>query len=304
MHGAAGGGQTRERVVVIASLAAITLLAWAWVVRLGAGMDAMSAAGGMAGMSGMEGGAGSLGMSGMGDTTGIVDMSGMTGMDAAGAGAVHVAMPHMQAWGAAEVVSTFAMWAVMMVAMMTPTAGPMLVTYDGLVRRSAARAVAMQRALAFLLGYMVVWTVFSAGATLLQWALSGAGLLLGDADMVVPLAGGALLVAAGIYQFTPLKHVCLARCSTPLSFLMTEWRDGDAGALRMGLLHGVHCVGCCWALMLLLFVAGVMNLVWVALIAAYVLVEKAVPGGRFAARPLGAVLIIWGGWLIATTLRA
>jgi predicted metal-binding membrane protein len=119
---------------------------------------------------------------------------------------------------------------------------------------------------------------------------------------VTPLLGGILLILAGVYQFTPLKYVCLSNCRTPLGFLMTEWREGTKGALIMGLRHGLYCLGCCWPLMLLLFVAGVMNLLWVALIAGYVLVEKAIPAGQWVSRAIGLLTIGWGAWLLIQVL--
>jgi predicted metal-binding membrane protein len=113
-----------------------------------------------------------------------------------------------------------------------------------------------------------------------------------------PLLGGALLVAAGAYQFTPLKDACLAHCRTPMGFLLAEWREGKLGPLVMGMRHGFYCVGCCWLLMALLFVGGVMNLVWVALIAAYVLVEKVTPARLLISRISGLAAIAWGLWLV------
>lgn len=154
----------------------------------------------------------------------------------------------------------------------------------------------------FLLGYVIVWTGFSAVATLAQWGLHSLALLSPMMVSTSPILGGVLLIGAGIFQFTPLKHACLAHCRTPLGFLMTEWREGTQGALFMGLRHGSFCVGCCWLLMALLFVAGVMNLLWVAAIAAYVLIEKVVPEGQWVSRAIGSLVIVWGTWMIAGTL--
>jgi len=147
----------------------------------------------------------------------------------------------------------------------------------------------------------VVWTAFSAVATFAQWELNRAALL---SPMMVsnsPLLGGMLLIGAGVFQFTPLKRACLAHCRSPLGFFMTEWREGTRGAFLMGIRHGAFCVGCCWLLMALLFVAGVMNLLWVAAIAAYVLVEKIVPEGYWVGRAVGLCVILVGVWMVSGT---
>ena len=183
-------------------------------------------------------------------------------------------MPNIQAWRVEDILFNLVMWAVMMVAMMTPSATPMILTFAGLNRRRNTNETPVIATTLFLAGYLIVWFSFSAAATLVQWGFHSVGLLSPDMISVTPLLGGILLILAGIYQFTPLKYVCLSKCRTPVSFLATEWRDGTKGALSMGLRHGIYCLGCCWTLMLLLFVAGIMNLLWVALIAGYVLVEK------------------------------
>ncbi len=137
-------------------------------------------------------------------------------------------------------------------------------------------------------------TGFSVAATLIQWAMHGAMLISPAMVGTSPLLGGAVLVAAGIYQWTPAKHACLAHCRSPLGFLLNEWRDGARGALIMGLRHGLYCTGCCWLLMLVLFVVGVMNLLWIALLAAFVLSEKLLPQGRWISHVTGLALIAWG----------
>jgi len=141
------------------------------------------------------------------------------------------------------------------------------------------------------MGYLIVWILFSVAATLVQWGFHSAGLLSSETMRATPLLGGILLTLAGIYQFTRLKYVCLSNCRTPLSFLTTEWREGTKGALILGLRHGLYCLGCCWQLMLLLFVAGVMNLLWVALIAGCVLVEKAAPAGHWVSQAIGLIAV-------------
>jgi predicted metal-binding membrane protein len=148
-------------------------------------------------------------------------------------------------------------------------------------------------------GYLAVWTGFSAVAGLSQWLLHRAALLSPAMASATPRLGGGLLIAAGVYQWLPLKGACLMHCRSPLGFFSHAWREGAAGALLMGLRHGLYCVGCCWLLMALLFMAGVMNLLWVAAIAGFVLVEKVVPGGRLLGKVAGALLVAWGTWALA-----
>lgn len=195
-------------------------------------------------------------------------------------------------WTLSYFLMTFLMWSVMMVAMMVPSAIPMVLTFATINRRRPAARTPHAAPWIFLAGYLVAWTLFSLAATLLQWGLHAVSLLAPATLRVSPVAGGVLLAAAGIYQFTPFKGACLAKCASPLQFLVREWRDGPAGALVMGLRHGAFCTACCAVLMALLFVAGVMNLLWIALIGAIVLVEKLVPAGRTASRAFGALLLI------------
>jgi len=198
-----------------------------------------------------------------------------------------------QPWGAADVFFTFAMWAVMMVGMMTASAAPVMLLFAGMhAKQSARRAPAI--VLAFGAGYLLVWILFSAGATLAQWALHALAMLSPSMTTSSARLGGAILIAAGVYQLTPFKGACLAHCRSPLGFLMSHWRDGTAGALRMGIEHGTYCLGCCWALMCVLFVVGVMNLVWVAAMTIFVLVEKIGPAGRLVARAAGVAMIAAG----------
>ena len=150
----------------------------------------------------------------------------------------------------------------------------------------------------FVAGYLAMWTLFSAAATLLQAALESAALLTPAMATASAGLGAVALIAAGVYQLTPFKEACLGKCRNPLQFFMTRWRPGPGGAFGMGLEHGAWCVGCCWALMLLLFVAGVMNLAWVALIAAFVFVEKVFPGARVVTLASSAALIVSGLWLL------
>jgi predicted metal-binding membrane protein len=208
--------------------------------------------------------------------------------------AVDMAMPQMQGWGTLDVLLLFLMWAVMMVAMMVPAAAPMLLMFATINRRRRAQQQPFVSTAVFLGGYLLVWAGFSAVATLAQWGLHEAALLSPMMVSTSPLLGGTLLLVAGIFQWTPLKYACLSHCRSPLGFLMTDWRDGTRGALHMGLKHGAYCTGCCWTLMALLFVAGVMNLLWVATIAAFVLVEKVLPRGDLVGRVAGGILVIAG----------
>lgn len=197
-------------------------------------------------------------------------------------------------WGPGELLAVFGMWAVMMVAMMLPSAAPMILLFATVNRRRAVDQARPVPVAIFVAGYLVVWAGFSALAALGQSGLQRAALLSGETITAAPWLGGAFLIAAGLWELTPLKYACLARCQSPLAFIMTEWREGPRGALVMGLRHGIFCVGCCWALMSLLFVAGVMNLLWVAAIAGLVLAQKLLPVGRFASRGAGAALLAWG----------
>jgi len=191
------------------------------------------------------------------------------------------------------------MWTVMMVAMMVPSAAPMILAFVTVNQRRQAANRPFVPVAIFLLGYLAVWTAFSAAATLAEWALHQAAMLSTTMTATSPALNGGLLIAAGVFQWTPMKRACLKGCRSPLSFLMSEWRDGAGGAFVMGIRHGAYCVGCCWFLMALLFVAGVMNLLWVAVIALFVLAEKISPKGELLARVAGVGLVIAGATLIA-----
>ena len=226
---------------------------------------------------------------------------GMGGHDAAmgrgmGAG---MAMPHMQEWGGADLALLIVMWAVMMVAMMLPSAAPLVLLFATLSRRRRERRSPAAPTTALAAGYLVAWTAFAVAAGIAQWGLHRAALLSPATATAGPMLGGLLLVAAGLYQWTPLKGRCLSECRSPLGFLTREWREGTLGALVMGARHGAFCVGCCWVLMALLFVAGVMNMFWIAALAIYVLVEKVAPAGGWLARVAGLLLVAWGGWVLA-----
>jgi predicted metal-binding membrane protein len=202
-------------------------------------------------------------------------------------------------WDVPHLALLWAMWAVMMVGMMLPSASPMLLLYAGVARRSAARAsVASRQVYALAAGYLVVWALFSLVATALQRLLATLLFVSSMMEVTSPAVGGTLLLVAGAYQLTPIKQACLRTCQSPLGFLMSRWRSGLAGAFRMGLEHGALCVGCCWALMLLLFVGGVMNLAVIAALTAFVAFEKLTPFGARGARISGVLLIAAALWML------
>lgn len=203
---------------------------------------------------------------------------------------------------AAEAVGLFAMWAVMMVAMMLPSAAPMILLFESIERHRRERAAAAAPTAAFVAGYLLVWVGFSALAALVQVALHQAALLSPAMASTTPFLGGALLLTAGLWQWFPLKQTCLHHCRSPFHFLQHEWREGTAGAVRMGVAHGLYCLGCCWALMALLFVGGVMNLLWVAGIAGLVLVEKVARAGPWVGQVAGLALAGWGIWMLAAAV--
>ncbi len=205
-----------------------------------------------------------------------------------------MAMPQMQAWGVVDLTLLFVMWAVMMVAMMVPSASPLILMLAAANRKRREREDPLVPTGLFLGGYLLVWTAFSAVATAAQWGLHATAMLSPAMVGTSPVLGGLLLTLAGVFQFTSLKRACLSHCRSPLGFVMSHWRDGRGGAVRMGLEHGLYCVGCCWILMALLFVAGVMNLVWVAAISLFVLAEKVLPRGDLVGKLGGVVLLVAG----------
>jgi predicted metal-binding membrane protein len=203
-------------------------------------------------------------------------------------------------WTLGHFALTLAMWVVMMAAMMLPSAAPMLLLYDKIARKRGETSKTIGSTSLFGLGYIAVWAGFSVAAVALQYGLDKAKLLSPMMETTSVALAGALLVLAGLYQWTPLKQTCLRHCRSPLEFIMTEWRGGQRGAFAMGLRHGAFCLGCCWVLMLLLFVGGVMNFVWIAGIAAFVLLEKTAPAGQWLGRIIGAALVTWGGATLFT----
>jgi predicted metal-binding membrane protein len=251
----------RDRLIVAIALGVIAALAWAYVLWLAADMD----------MGGMN-------------------MSGFR-MIPAGIGMM---APAAAPWSAVEFAFVFVMWAVMMVGMMAPSAAPMILMYARVGRQGGIAGKPIAATGWFAAGYFLAWAGFSLAATLVEWLLQRKALL--DARMASGsvLLGAIVLIAAGIYQWTPLKNACLAQCQSPFRFLMSHggFRSNVAGCLRLGFLHGIYCVGCCWILMALLFVVGVMNVLWIALLALLVLLEKLTPWGRWVARIAGVVCVV------------
>jgi predicted metal-binding membrane protein len=205
-------------------------------------------------------------------------------------------------WSAAYWIIMLLMWWIMMIAMMVPSAAPMILLYARVYRHGQPAGAGLAAAVptaAFVAGYLVAWLLFSGLATGLQFALERSGLVHRMTMWSTTAAlSGAFLVVAGLYQFSPWKNRCLNRCRSPVEFLSTHWRKSRAGALRMGVDHGLYCIGCCWSLMLLLFVGGVMNLVWIAGLAVIVLLEKLHRYGRSFARAAGALMLAAGAYLL------
>lgn len=193
----------------------------------------------------------------------------------------------------------FLMWSVMMAAMMLPSLVPALLLYGGICRSDRAGGSPALRVNAFALGYLGAWMGFSVAATALQWALTVHNRLNGMMELGDSRVSAAALMLAGLFQWTPLKNTCLAGCRSPAGFFSEHWRAGVGGGLSLGLHYGLFCLGCCWALMLVLFVGGVMNLICIALLTALVLLEKAAPWGRNASRGVGVLLIAFGFWTIS-----
>ena len=199
-----------------------------------------------------------------------------------------------QPWTAADFLLMLLMWAAMMVGMMLPSAAPTILVFSTFTRRQRAAGQPMASTAIFALGYAIAWTTFSLAATLLQWGLESAALMSPMMVATSRILGAGLLIAAGLYQWSPVKRACLAQCRSPLDFVARRFRPGAGGALRMGIEHGIDCVGCCWVLMGLLFFAGIMNLEWVAAIMLFVLLEKIAPFGPELGRVSGVILAAAG----------
>jgi predicted metal-binding membrane protein len=288
----------RDRVVVVAALVAVIVAAWAYIL-LGAGM----------GMTAFEmtpsfGGPGDMppdmampeGSTTMGRNGGDMAMGeGGSGM-AMGDGMMMAMAP--TAWTPGYAVLMFFMWWIMMMAMMLPSASPMILLFARFNRTQRDKGTPYVPTAVFALGYLLVWAAFSLVAVSAQWGLERSGLLSSMMASTSVMLGAVLLIAAGLYQLTPLKYACLRHCRSPLFFISHHWRPGEWGALRMGLEHGAFCTGCCWFLMALLFYGGIMNLFWIIGLALLVLLEKVAPAGHWVGWLMGAGLIGWGGGLL------
>jgi len=202
------------------------------------------------------------------------------------------------AWSANNVVMVALMWVIMMIGMMLPSAAPMMLMFATVNRHKRALGRTSAANAQFIAGYLAAWVLFSLAATGLQWALQSMALLTPMMETNDVYVGGGLFLAAGIYQLTPLKQVCLRHCRSPLHFILHRWRQGRVGAFHMGAEHGIYCLGCCWFLMALLFVLGVMNIAWIAALAALVMAEKVFPKGDWIARAGGCGMIAYGLYLV------
>lgn len=250
----------RDRLVGLVALCLFIALAW-WYLLSGAGMPA--------------------------------DISSMAAMD------MPMGMNMSQPWTLRYAALVFIMWWVMMIAMMLPSATPMILLFGMMNRRQASRGTASVSSAIFALGYLGVWGAFSLLATTLQWQLERLALLSPAMVATSAVLGGLILIGAGVYQLTPFRDACLQSCRGPVDFFARFWSPGVAGAWKMGLRHGLFCLGCCWMLMALLFYGGVMNLYWVIGLALYVLIERFIARSRFASRLASAALIVWGVFVLA-----
>jgi predicted metal-binding membrane protein len=258
----------RDRIIIILALALLTGLAWSYLLWLSADMS----------MGGMD----------------------MTGLRMIPSG-MGLMIPADIPWRAMEFAFVFAMWTVMMVGMMTPSEAPMILMYARVGRQTQAHGRPLAATVWFATGYFLVWAAFALLATLVQWAFERTVLLDFTMTTTSTVIGGLLFVAAGSYQWTRLKNVCLTQCQKPFAFLMRQggFRGDATGSLMLGVRHGAYCVGCCWALMALLLVGGVMNVLWIVLLALLILLEKVAPFGRQIALVAGMALLVAGAWLLS-----
>jgi predicted metal-binding membrane protein len=257
----------RDAVVVVVTLVTIAAIAWADLVWLARDMS----------MGGM-------------------DMAGFR-MIPAGQGLM---MPAKAPWQPIEFAYVFAMWVAMMIGMMTPSVAPMILIYARIGRQAETAGQPFAASAWFASGYLLAWLVFSLLATSIQWALQRVALLDPTMASASNVLGGIVLIAAGLYQWTLAKDACLSFCRAPLTFIMHHggFRREPSGAMLLGFRHGLYCVGCCWTLMALLFIGGVMKLLWIAALAILVLVEKVLPSGRIVGRVAGLSFIGAGAWLL------
>jgi predicted metal-binding membrane protein len=245
----------RDRWMVVASLAGVTVLAWIYLVVLAKAMASME--------------------------------------NPSGWRAFMELMP-MGRWGLLEYALAFTMWTLMMVGMMVPSAAPMIMLYGRVARRAQSHSTPLTSTTVFAAGYLLMWGAFGLIAAAVQGVLVDMALVTETMTSASAMLAGAVFIAAGLYQWMPMKQACLAHCRSPIWFLSRHWRPGASGALRMGIKHGAYCVGCCWALMTVLFAVGIMNLTWVAAIATFVLAEKTAPFGTWSQRVAGILLVSLG----------
>ena len=201
-------------------------------------------------------------------------------------------------WSPGYALLVFLMWWVMMIAMMLPSVSPAVLLYSTLLRRGKAPRRVPAVSASFLAGYLVTWAGFSVFAAAAQWGLEALGFVSATMMTLTSIPGAFVLIAAGVFQFTPLKQACLRQCRSPVEFLTRRRRPGVAGAFVMGLEHGAYCLGCCWFLMALLFVGGIMNLYWIVGLATFVALEKLTPHGEIISKVAGLALVAWGGLVI------
>lgn len=251
----------RDRTIVLSALLLVTAFAWAYLIWLAADMALAPA------------------------------MPGMSGMMA----------PAFAPWTAVHFLLMFVMWVVMMVGMMTPSAAPMALIYAQVARRSASVGQAFAPVGWFVSGYLLAWTLFSVLAALAQWGLESLALITPMMMSASRPFGAVVLMIAGAYQWLPIKDSCLSQCRSPLSFVQRHggFQPRAPGSLRLGFTHGMYCIGCCWAFMLLLFVGGVMNLLWLAALMIFALLERLIPGGRLFSRLAGLGVMTAGVWMLA-----
>ncbi len=259
----------RDRVVVAVALAALTALAWSYILWLAAATD-----------------------------PGAMISSDMRMIPSLARDLVPARAP----WSLVEAAYVFAMWAALMVAMMTPSAAPLILVHERVGEPAADQGKLFLATGWLVAGYLLAWLGLALAATIAQWGLDSAALLNPKMAGVSRVFAGVVLIVAGLYQWTPIKNVCLAQCQSPMTFIQQHggFRCGPAGAVRLGLRYGAYCAGSCWALMALLFVGGVMNVLWIAAISAFVLIEMIVPTGKLVSRVAGSGLLVAGAWLIST----
>lgn len=279
-----GHALARPKVLAAAALAILIALGWLYLGLMVAGMA-------------QDGRAGALGL-GMG----VFDHLRPSGLGAL-AVLCRPAFGHHASTGFAEAALVFVMWTAMVLAMMLPTAGPMIMTYTEIADTAARKGERVASPLALVAGYAAIWLGFAAIATVLQAALTGAALLDPAMASASPLFSGAVFIGAGAYQFSALKHACVTRCQRPFPFFLAHWSSEAGGVIRLGLRQGVYCLGCCWAMMLVMFAVGVMNVVWMAALGVIMAAEKIATTTRFS-RLLGVVFVMIGAVLIATAVAA